>query len=58
MEIAETPETTLGDLVTALTEETTPYVRDKKEAYRVVAFMLMHLLHNSGAPSKVWQIWH
>ena len=58
MEIAETLETTLGDLVAALTEETTPYVRDEKEAYRVVAFMLMHLLHNSGAPSKVWQIWH
>ena len=58
MEMEETLETTLGDLIAALTEETTPFVRDEKEAYKIVAFMLMHLLCNSEANSKVWEVWH
>lgn len=44
-------ETTLGDLIAALTEETTPYVADEKEAYKLVAFMLSHLLNNPGPMS-------
>ncbi len=58
MEIEETLETTLGDLIVALTEETVPFVHDEKEAYRIVAYMLMHFLPIAGSPSKVWQIWH
>lgn len=41
---AEITETTLGDLVVALTEETVPFVPEEKDAYAVVAFMLRHLL--------------
>jgi hypothetical protein len=44
MERQEKLETTLGDLVVALTEEAAPFVRDEREAYQVVAFMLTHLL--------------
>jgi hypothetical protein len=33
-------ETTLGDLVVALTEETGRYVRDEKTTYEVVAYIL------------------
>ena len=58
MKREEIPETTLGDLIVALTEEATPFVRDEKEAYKVVAFALTHLLYNSGANSKTWQYWH
>lgn len=50
-------ETTLGDLIAALTEETSQYVHDEKEACKVVAFMLTHLLNNSGAASRRWQYW-
>ena len=49
---------TLGDLIVALTEETTPFCRDEKEAYHVVAFALVHILTNSGTTSKAWQVWH
>ena len=58
MEREGTIETTLGDLIVALTDEATPFVRDEKEAYKVVAFSLVHLLHNSGATPKVYSIWH
>lgn len=58
MERDGTLETTLGDLIVALTEETAPFCRDEKEAYHVVAFALVHLLSNSGSTSKVGQIWH
>lgn len=44
----ETIETTLGDLIVALTEETNPFVCDEKEANRVVAYILADLLFNSG----------
>jgi hypothetical protein len=47
MEREETFETTIGDLVEALTEETSRYVRDGKEACKVVAFALTELLANS-----------
>jgi hypothetical protein len=58
MEREETFETTIGDLVEALTEETSQYVHDEKEACKVVAFMLTHLLNPSGAPSIRWQYWN
>jgi hypothetical protein len=48
MNRTQTVETTLGNLIAALTEEVRTYVRDEKEAYRVVAFMLTNLL-NTGA---------
>ncbi|MBI2988118.1 MAG: hypothetical protein HYY45_15240 [Deltaproteobacteria bacterium] len=44
----ETLETTLGDLIIALTDETTPFVGDDREANRVVAYILADLLYNSG----------
>lgn len=58
MEREETIETTLGDLIVALTEEASPFVRDEKEAYQVAAFALTHLLYNSSATSRTWQCWH
>ena len=57
MEREEAFETTIGDLIVALTEETSQYVRDEKEACKVVAFMLTHLLNNSGANSRRPQYW-
>jgi hypothetical protein len=58
MENKETVETTLGDLIVALTEETVPFVRDEKEAYKIVAHILLHVLPIASSPSKVWQGWH
>ena len=55
MERHEAVETTLGDLIVALTEETTLFVRDEKEAYKVVAFMLTHLLSRPTVPFKSQQ---
>lgn len=50
----KTLETTLGDLILALTEETTRVVRDEKEACKIVAVMLVDLLNSSGPASKSW----
>ncbi len=44
----ETLETTLGDLIVALTDETAPFVCNEREADRVVAYILADLLYNSG----------
>ena len=57
MEREETFETSIGDLVVALTEETSQYVHDEKEACKVVAFMLTHLLNDSSTASRRWQYW-
>jgi hypothetical protein len=57
MDRNKTVETTLGDLVLALTEQISPYVRDEKEACRYVAFMLTHLLNGSSGASRTWQYW-
>ena len=57
MEREETFETTIGDLVVALTEETSKYVHDEKEVNKVVAFRLTHLLNKSSAVSRAWQYW-
>ncbi len=58
MEREEIMETTIGDLVVALTEETSQYVQDEKEACKVVAFMLTHLLNPSAPASRRWQYWN
>lgn len=58
MEGEQIVETTVGDLIATLTEEAIQFMRDEKEACNVVAFTVMHLLYNSGATSKTWQIWH
>ncbi|HWP56756.1 MAG TPA: hypothetical protein VNL14_02595 [Candidatus Acidoferrales bacterium] len=51
-------ETTLGDLILALTEEAMPYVGDEKDAYKVVAFALVRLLYNSGETPRGLRVWH
>ena len=50
-------ETTLGDLIVALTDETIQVVHDEKRTCNLVAFMLAHLLNNSSATSRAWQHW-
>ena len=52
MEREETFETTIGDLIVALTDETSQYVHDEKEVCKVVAFMLTHLLNGSSIPAR------
>ena len=55
MERQEIPETTLGDLIVALTDETAQFIRDENEVCKVVAFMVTDLLNSSGAASRRWQ---
>jgi hypothetical protein len=55
MERQAISQTTLGDLIVALTEETSQFIRDEKEVHKVVAFMVTHLLNGSGAASRRWQ---
>ncbi len=50
----QTVETTLGDLVVALMEEAVSCTQDEKEAYQLVAHMLIDLLHNSAPICKSW----
>ncbi len=45
-------ETTLGDLVVALTEETGRQVRDEKMTYEVVAYILANFLNGSNRRSN------
>ena len=54
MEREKITETTIGDLIVALTEETSQFVHDEKEVYKVVAFRLTHLLNRSARISGVW----
>jgi hypothetical protein len=49
---AITIDTTLGDLIVALTEEATPLVCNEQESYRMVALILTHLLANRTATSR------
>ena len=49
---AETVETTLGDLIVALNEETAPFVRGEAEVNKVVAYILADLLYHSRRASK------
>jgi hypothetical protein len=41
-------ETTLGDLIVALTEETGRHVRDERTTYEVVAYILDNLIDDSN----------
>ena len=50
----ETFETTLGDLIVVLTEETLQMVRDEKASHVVVAYILSDLLNNLGPRSRSW----
>jgi hypothetical protein len=45
-------ETTLGDLVVALTEETGRHVRDEKTTYEVVAYILANFVNGSNRYSS------
>ncbi len=47
-------ETTLGDLIAVLTEETARFIQNDKEAYKVVAFILTDLLRSSGPTYRSW----
>ncbi len=47
-------ETTLGDLIVALTEETDRHVHDEKMAYEVVAYILTDLINGSPAQLGRW----
>jgi hypothetical protein len=44
---------TLGELIAALTDETAHFVHDEKEVYRVVAYMITDLLNQHRLDSKV-----
>jgi len=48
-------ETTLGDLIVALTEETNRLVRNEKDAHVLVAYMLLDLLNHSAPAVRRWQ---
>jgi hypothetical protein len=41
--MARTDQTTLGDLIVALTDETGRFIRDENEIYEVVAFIVRDL---------------
>ncbi len=56
MKETETVETTLGDLIVVLTEETVRFVHDEKDAHLLVAFILEHLLNDGRSASN--QRWH
>jgi hypothetical protein len=47
-------ETTLGDLIVALTDETTQQVKDEKVAYILVAYILSDLLRGGEPISTRW----
>jgi hypothetical protein len=44
---------TLGELIAALTDETAHFVHDEKEVYRVVAYMITDLLNQHRLDSIV-----
>ena len=45
-------ETTLGDLIVALTEEASRSIPDERTAYSVVAFIMSDLLRQAGSVSR------
>ena len=57
MEREEALETTLGDLIVALTDETAQAIRNDQEIYKVVAFALADLLNRGGATTRRLQYW-
>jgi len=55
VERTEILETTLGDLIVAITEEASQYARDTRETYTLVAYILSDLLNNFRAEPERWQ---
>jgi hypothetical protein len=47
-------DSTLGDLVTALIDETVELVPDEKLAHTLVAYMLADVLNNRRTILKIW----
>ena len=47
-------ETTLGELIVALTEETSRHVPDEKTANILVAYILSDIFRNTAPISKRW----
>jgi len=54
MAVVETIETTLGELIEALTEQARQMVRDEREANMLVAYILSDLFRKSEPISKRW----
>lgn len=54
---AMTINTTLGDLIVALTDEATPLLGNEQETYSVVALMLTNLLGKQNERSRSWHYW-
>jgi len=54
MRTGEKLDTTLGDVVAALTEETVQLVPDEKLAHTLVAYMLADVLNNWRTISNTW----
>ncbi len=54
MAAIQTVETTLGELIEALTEEAGHVVRDEREANMLVAYILSDLFRKSEPISKSW----
>lgn len=47
-------ETTLGDLIIVLTEETRRFVKNEGDTYQLVALILRDLLKNVNLDSETW----
>ena len=58
MENVEVIDTTLGELIAALSEEASKLFPNEKEASKIVAFALGHLLHASNLRSKTSAYWN
>ena len=54
MAVLETIETTLGELIEALTEEAGQVVGDETEAHMLVAYILSDIFRKSEPISKSW----
>lgn len=50
----KTVQTTLGDLIEALTEETFEYVHNEEEANILVAYLLADVLHTAQDAQVTW----
>ena len=53
METEENVDTSLGDLIVALAEETSRFVHDERDMYKVVAYILSNM-YKSGSISTSW----
>jgi hypothetical protein len=47
-------DTTIGDLIVALTDATVPYAEDENEASILVAYLLSDLLDNKSQDAETW----